>query len=214
MRRLLLSTAVLAVLATRLAAQTAAPAATPAGGAAPAAPAAPRPVPTAAQQIAAAVLPLPDSLRAGARVWGYGPDGAFTELRPGSGVMTCIADDPKDQRFHVACYHNSMEAFMARGRELRAHGANQTTVDSVREAESRSGRIRMPASAMLYSLNGPATSYDAATNQVHGARPLFVVYVPFATAESLGLSAIAKPGVPWMMHAGMANAHIMFVPEM
>ena len=103
---------------------------------------------------------------------------------------------------------------MVRGRELRGQGANQNTVDSVRGAESRSGRIRMPPTAMLYSLTGPATSYNAAANTVTGARPLFVVYTPFATAESLGLTTMPTRGVPWMMHPGEPNAHIMFVPSM
>jgi hypothetical protein len=107
-----------------------------------------------------------------------------------------------------------MEPFMARGRELRARGADQNVVDSVRTAEARSGRIRMPPTAMLYSLTGPGGSYNAATNTVAGARPLFVVYTPFATAESLGLTTTPQRGVPWMMHPGEPNAHIMFVPGM
>ena len=178
--------------------------------------AAPRPpvILPAAQQVAAAVLPLPDSLRAGARVWGYAEGVRFVELRPGTGTMTCIADDPRDNRFHVACYHNSMEPYMAKGRELRAQGLGENTVDSLRRADATAGRIRMPAAAMLYSLTGTAANYDPATNTITGARPLFVVYTPFATAESLGLSAIPRRGQPWMMHGGQPGAHIMFVPDM
>ena len=171
-------------------------------------------VPPAAQQIAAAVLPLPEPMRAGARVWGYAPDGRFIELRPGTGSMTCIADDPKDTMFHVACYHNTMEPFMARGRELRAHGAAQGVVDSTRRAEVLGGSIRMPPTAGLYSLTGPAASYDAATNTTHGANRLYVIYVPFATAESMGIPATPVRGQPWIMHPGEPNAHVMFVPDM
>ncbi|HEY2807142.1 MAG TPA: hypothetical protein VGI92_14885 [Gemmatimonadales bacterium] len=173
-------------------------------------------VPPAAQQIASAVLALPDSLRPGARVWGYAPDGSFTELRPAgaNGSMTCIASDPKDNRFHVACYHNSLEPFMARGRELRAQGADQNAVDSIREAEAKSGRIHMPANAALYQLMGPDSVYNAATNTVHGARSMFVIYVPFATPETTGLSAQPKRGEPWLMDPGKAKAHIMLVPTM
>ena len=179
-----------------------------------AAAAAPAVIPPRDQQIAAAVLPLAESQRGGARVWGYGPDGVLVELRSGTGNMTCIADDPKDNRFHVACYHNSMEPFMARGRELRAQGARQQAVDSVRRAEVASGRIRMPAAASLFSLTGPAGSYDAATNTTRGANRLFVIYVPNATAESVGVSATPARGTPWIMHPGTPNAHIMFVPDM
>jgi hypothetical protein len=165
-------------------------------------------VPPAAEQIAQAVLPLPDSMRAGARVFGYDPDGRFTELRPGTGTMTCLANNPRSQRFQVACYHNSMEEFMARGRELRAQGV--TAVDSVRNADVLAGRIHMPPAASLYSLNGG--TYDPATNTIRGARPLYVVYLPFATEASTGISTTAVPGRPWLMHPGLPGAHIMYMP--
>ena len=80
----------------------------------------------AEEQISAAVLPLPADARAGATVLGYAPDGKLTVLRKGAGAMTCLADDPKQTTFHVACYHDSMEPFMARGRELRASGVTGT----------------------------------------------------------------------------------------
>ena len=204
------ATALLVLLTSGLRAQTARPAPPPAAPAS----ATPRPVPPAAQQIAAAVLPLPDSMRAGARIWGYAPDGSFVELRAGTGPMTCIADDPKDNRFHVACYHNSMEPFMARGRELRAQGKDANAVDSIRAADVLGGRVHLPSTAGLYSLTGAASVYDAATNTVHGARPLFVVYLPFATEASTGLSAKPVQGAPWLMHPGQPGAHVMFVPEM
>lgn len=197
----------LVLIASPLAAQQASPAASAA---------APHAIPPAAQQIAAAVLPLPDSMRAGARVLGYAPDGSLGELRAGTGTMTCIADDPTDNRFHVACYHNSMEPYMVRGRELRAQHVQQPALDSIRKAEVLSGRIHLPNAAALYSLTGPAGSYDPVTNTVHGARPLFVVYVPFATAEALGLPAtpVGNAGKHWVMHSGEPSAHIMYAPEM
>src|SRR4051812_17266353 len=111
-----------------------------------------RAIPSAARQVAPAVLPLPEAMRAGARVWGYTQDGRVAELRAGRGGMTCIADDPTDERFHVACYANSMEPFMARGRELRAQHTGENALDSIRTADVRAGRIHLPAAASLYSL--------------------------------------------------------------
>jgi hypothetical protein len=173
-------------------------------------------VPPAEQQIAAAVLPLPANLRADATVLGYSASGRLVTLRDGTGAMTCLASNPAVQQFHVACYHRSLEPFMARGRELRSQNASMTReqVDSVRFLESRSGKLKMPKEpAALYSLTGG--SYDAATKSVNGARPLFVIYTPFATSESTGLSARpAGPGVPWIMGAGTPKAHIMFTPSM
>src|ERR1700704_1440262 len=107
--------------------------------------------PSAEQQIAAAVLAAPADMRAGATVWGYAPNGHFTRLRQGRGALTCLASDPKSERFHVACYHRSLEPFMARGRALRAHGVTGDKVDSARFAEIRSRKLAMPTrGAALY----------------------------------------------------------------
>ena len=170
----------------------------------------------AATQIAAAVLPAPAELRAGAAVLGYAPDRpGLVELRKGTNDMVCLASDPKAQRFHVACYHKSLEPFMARGRELRGGGMAPQAADSVRSGEAKSGKLKLPEHpAALYSLTGELGSFDAATGAVTGARPLYVVYIPFATAESTGLSATPAPGTPWIMFPGTPKAHIMFVPDM
>ena len=172
-------------------------------------------VPPADQQIAAAVLPLPTDMRSNATVLGYDATGRFVTLRDGSGAMTCLASNPRVAQFHVACYHKSLEPFMARGRELRAQNQSMTReqVDSVRFLEARSGKLKLPKEpAALYSLTGG--SFDPATKLVNGARPLFVIYVPFATAESTGLSAVPARGTPWIMGAGTPKAHIMFTPNM
>lgn len=165
------------------------------------------------QQIAAAVLPLPAESRASATVFGYGADGKLTTLRKGNGTMTCLADDPKLPQFHVACYHDSMEPFMLRGRELRANGITGTQVDTVRFREAKSGTLKLPNHpASLYSLTGG--SFDPATGTAPGARWLYVVYVPYATAATTGLSDKPQENAPWIMFAGTPKAHIMFTPRM
>lgn len=173
------------------------------------------PVLTAEQQITVAVLPLPPDLRADATVLGYGADGKLTSLRRGTGGMTCLGPNPSAPRFHVACYHNSMEPFMARGRSLRASGVNGDAVDSARFREVKAGQLAMPKSpASLYSLTGDWTTLDPAALTTNGARRLFVIYIPFATAQTTGLSDKPARGTPWIMAAGTPKAHIMFVPEM
>jgi hypothetical protein len=171
--------------------------------------------PPAAAQIAAAVLPLPPDLRAGATVLGYGEDGRLVPLRRGAGEMTCLASNPARTDFHVACYHRSLEPFMARGRALRAGGVTGDQVDTVRFAEVRAGKLAMPShAAMLYSLTGPSGSVDAASGEARGARRLFVTYVPGATAATTGLSTKPSPGAPWIMFPGTPKAHIMYTPDM
>ena len=180
------------------------------------APSPPGPVPLPVHQVAAAVQAAPAEMRDGAAVLGYNDARKLVTLREGKNDMVCLADDPSDsERFHVACYHKALEPFMARGRSLRAEGVKGDQVDTVRFKEIKSGALKMPANpSTLYTLTGPPTSYDPATNKVTGARWLYVVYIPGATAASTGLSEKAAPGVPWIMFPGTPKAHIMFFTGM
>ena len=170
----------------------------------------------AAQQITAAVAAAPAEFRDGATVLGYDEAKKLVTLREGKGEMVCLADDPTDaQRFHVACYHKGLEPFMARGRSRRAAGVKGDQVDTVRFKEIKSGALKMPsAPSSLYTLTGPATSFDPASGKVTGARWLYVVYIPGATAASTGLTEKAAPGIPWIMFPGTPKAHIMFFTGM
>jgi len=172
-------------------------------------------VPPASQQITAALLAAPKELRQDATVLGYSPDGKLTTLRKGTGPMICLASKPGGKQFHVACYHRSLEPFMARGRALRAQGVPEERVDSVRFADVRAGKVAMPRrAAMLYSLTGPAGSFDTVTGTAPKAKPLFVVYLPNSTVASTGLPATPVEGLPWIMDPGTPKAHIMFEPGM
>jgi hypothetical protein len=167
-------------------------------------------------QIAAAVSALPEEFRADATVLGYtaGSTG-LSHLRQGKGPFICLADDPKDERFHVACYHNSLEAFMARGRELRAGGVQGSAVDSARFAEINTGKLIMPKQpAALYSITTQPANVNHETGVITGGRPLYVIYVPFATSESTGLPKKPTQNMPWIMQPGSPKAHIMFSPTM
>lgn len=165
-----------------------------------------------AQQIALAVLAAPQGFREASTVLGYRPDGQLVRLRLGDNGIICLADDPKEPRFHVACYHQSLEPFMARGREIRArHGDKRELTDSLRLIDIRAGRIRMPANAALYSINAASDSVDAATAKIRSPSYLDVVYMPGATTKSTGLTTDALRGTPWLMSPGKPWAHIMIV---
>lgn len=166
-------------------------------------------LPTAEQQIAAAVLALPSDLRAGATVMGFRVPGKLETLREGTNGMNCLALFAVEPSFHVACYHRGMEPFMARGRELRAQGVTGAQVDSVRFREVRNGSLKMPIQAAMYQLFGKPTSWDPATGNLTDVEPLLVVYLPGATAESTGLSPVPTRSGPWIMYPGTPKAHIM-----
>lgn len=165
---------------------------------------------SAAYQIAAAVTPLPDEMRAGATVLGYTAIGKpLVPLREGSNDMICLAPDPTAAAFHAACYHKAMEPFMARGRALRASGVTGGQVDTVRFAEVKSGKLPMPKyPSMLYQIFGG--TFDSVTAKASGGTSLYVTYIPFATPQTTGISARPSSTSPWIMFPGTPKAHIMY----
>ncbi|MBA3917194.1 MAG: hypothetical protein C0516_01250 [Gemmatimonas sp.] len=170
---------------------------------------------TVDQQLASAVLPLPAEMREGAGVMGYKAPGKLELLRPVKNGMLCLADDPADDRFHVACYADTIDPFMERGRELRRQGVTGAKVDTMRFADIRSGKLKMPEKpAALYQITAPKNAYNVATRSITGGTASMVVYVPFATGESTGLSTRPSTTSPWLMLPGTPKAHIMFTATM
>jgi hypothetical protein len=162
-------------------------------------------------QIAAAALAAPADRREGVTVLGYHASGKLVPLRRGTNDLICLADDPAREGFETACYHESLEPFMARGRELTSQGVTGQERIQARYVEAESGKLKMPAQpAMLYILSGE--SFDAASGTVVGEYRRSSLYIPDATAESTGLSTQASDTDPWIMFPGTPGAHIMITP--
>ncbi len=162
-------------------------------------------------QLAAAVQAAPADRRDGARVLGWTAEGKVVELRAGSNDLVCLAARPGSAQWSVACYHESLEPFMGRGRELLAQGiAGQERID-IREREIAEGRLPMPREPRtLHVLHG--RGFDAETRQVIDPYQRWVIYMPYATPESTGLGTRPVPGAPWLMAPGTAGAHVMINP--
>ncbi len=168
-------------------------------------------VPAAEDQIAAAILAAPEDRRAGAAVIGWTEDGANVVLREGSNDLVCLYDDPTDDRFSVACYHESLAAFMARGRDLAREGVSAPDRQRIRFEEVEAGTLDLPMEPrMLYVLHG--SGFDAAAGEVAEPFLRWVIYVPNASAEDLGLPDTPVAGAPWLMGSGTLGAHIMITP--
>ena len=163
-----------------------------------------------AWRVAEAVSALPEAMRANAEVRLI-EDGELVTARPGRNGLICLGDDPDAERWHVACYHEALEPFMARGRQLRAQGVTErAAIDSIRAAEIESGELEFPAGPVaLYSLTGAKGSFNAETGEAEGAAALYVLYVPFATEASTGISTVPSRARPWLMAPGKPWAHVM-----
>jgi len=168
-------------------------------------------VPPQEVQIASAVLAAPPELREGVAVLGYNPQGEVVKLREGKNELICLASDPSKTRFSAACYHRDLEPYMARGRELLARKVTGQESHDIRWKEIAEGKLSMPREPRtLYVLTG--TGFDAGSGRVNDAYLRWVIYIPFATPETTGLSTKPSDNAPWLMSPGTAGAHIMISP--
>jgi hypothetical protein len=168
-------------------------------------------VPPKEVQIAGAVLAAPAELREGAAVLGFDAQGKRVVIREGKNELICLAADPAKATFEVDCYHKDLEPFMARGRELTSEKVTGAKRTEARFKEVEEGKLKLPKEPRtLYVLTG--ASFDPATSKVQNEYRRWVIYVPYATAESTGLSTKSSESAPWLMGAGTAGAHIMINP--
>lgn len=153
-------------------------------------------------RIAEAVSPLPQSLRAGATVVTYDAKGNVKALREGSNGITCSHGFPLPaQPFLIQCYtaamipqHDMMIKLLASG---RSHEEAQAEVAKALE----SGKLQpLPAGTITYSRSGKSAA---------DAKILWIIHLPNAKAESLGLPTEPGQGSPWMMFSGTPRAHVM-----
>ncbi len=166
-------------------------------------------------QIKTAVLPLGDTEKEGATVYGYDETGDLVVLRKGTNNMICMGDDPSKEGISVSCYSSKLEPFMARGRELAAEGKSQEDRVSIRGEEVDAGKLEMPREpSMMYVYFGEDENYDRTTGELKDGKFRYVVYIPYATTESTGLpDKPHAPGMPWLMDPGTHRAHIMIGPN-
>lgn len=164
--------------------------------------------------IATALMAAPAESREGCTVIGYNMAGEFVTLKEGNNEFICLADDPNLEGFSAACYHKSLEPFMARGRELKAEGKSHQEKFDIREEEVKSGKLKMgDPGATLHVYYGAKAAYNPENNEVEDAQYRYVVYMPFATSASTGLpQAPVAPNHPWIMFPGTHAAHIMITP--
>jgi hypothetical protein len=163
--------------------------------------------------IATALMAAPEESRSKSKVIGYNMAGEFVTLKEGGNQFIVLADNPNKDGFSAACYHKDLEPFMARGRALKAEGKKHQEIFDIREAEMKSGQLKITMGSTLHIYYGSKTEYDPETSKVEDAQLRYVVYMPWATSESTGLPAApVASNHPWIMNPGTHRAHIMISP--
>ncbi|MDT0607428.1 hypothetical protein [Croceitalea rosinachiae] len=167
-------------------------------------------IPSADWQIKTALMAVPLDYKDGAKVYGYDKAGSFVTLKEGTNDYIALASHPKQNKFSTAAYHKELDEFMARGRELKMQGKEFQEIFDIREAEVKSGKLKMPDKTTLCVFTGEV---NPDTNEIDNGYVRYVFYVPFATGESTGLPTTpTPPGHAWLMNPGTHRAHIMITP--
>jgi hypothetical protein len=166
-------------------------------------------------QIKSALLAAPKEKRDSCSVYGYSADKQLILLRKGTNELICLADNPDEPGFSVACYVKELEPFMQRGRELRKQGIKDQQLFDEREKEVKAGTLQMPKEpAALYVYSAKDEEFDPATGEVKNGYLRYVIYIPYATVTSTGLpEQPSADGMPWIMNPGTHSAHIMINPS-
>lgn len=171
-------------------------------------------VPDAAMQIKLALLAAPPEKRDSCTVYGYDADKKLAIIRKGTNELICLASNPNDTSFSVACYNKDLEPFMQRSRELRKEGVKGLKLFDERAKEVKEGTLQMPKGpAALYVYAADSKDVNHTTGVVKNGYMRYVIYIPFATEASTGLATRpSAPGMPWIMDPGTYRAHVMIDP--
>ena len=152
-----------------------------------------------------ATMPLPADLRDGATVISYNDAGERKVLREGTNMMECATRNMATG--FTRCYHKRLGAESDLRAKLAADGMAPQEIGAALNEARASGEIpEIPYGSMFYRM------YE----EDDRLKLLWVVRIPNATAEELGMSlasqrdsSLAGRGLPWMMREGTPNAHLM-----
>jgi len=156
-------------------------------------------------RIAEALKPLPDDLKADATVVAYDKaTGARQVLRQGKNEIEC---QPKAEDGFVRCYNKILAPRRDMEAKLRAEKKTDKEVADAIAAATKAGTIKGPQFGTM------SYRYSDDPSRI---KLLWVMSVPNATPESLGVSTVSQRdaalkghGMPWMMLPGTPGAHIM-----
>lgn len=160
---------------------------------------------TVDDQVAQAVLPLPMDLRAGATVVMYDKTtGERKVLRQGTNQVEC---EPKAEDGFTRCYNKVTAPRHELQAKLKAQGKSDKEISAAVAEATKNGTLKpVPYGTMSYRLSGDEGRIKL----------LWVVSVPNATTETIGVSTVSQRdaalkghGLPWLMLAGTPGAHIM-----
>ncbi len=161
------------------------------------------------QQLATVRLLLPEGAREHVEFILPSADGDVVH-RAGDGEWICRGDRPGDDRLNLSCYTRSAAPFLDRQRELVSQDIRGAAMREVLDQEARSGELQLPAYGLELSASGSLGEDGTLPEEMS---VYYLLYIPFATAASIGVSDVAPedPTVPYLHQAGTHESHIMWM---
>ena len=158
-----------------------------------------------ADEIAKAVLPLPEDLRADATIYVYDENGDRKILRPGRNMVECMPKNPEDG--FTRCYNKITADRRDFEAKLKTKKKSQQEITAAMDQATKEGKIKpAPYGVINYR-------YSDDDKRI---KLLWIMSVPNATPEMVGVSTVSQQaaalkgkGLPWMMLPGTPGAHIM-----
>jgi len=158
-----------------------------------------------ADEIAKAVLPLPEDLRANATIYVYDAKGDRKILRTGNNMVECMPKDPETG--FTRCYNKITADRRDFEAKLKARKMPDQEITAAMDQATKEGKIK----AAPYGVINYRYSDDNKRIKL-----LWIMSVPNATPEMTGVSTVSQQaaalkgkGLPWMMLPGTPGAHIM-----
>ncbi len=156
-------------------------------------------------RVAESLKPLPEDLKAGATVVAYdAATGARTVLRQGTNEIEC---QPKADDGFIRCYNKILSPRRDLEAKLKAEKKSDKEISEAVAAALKAGTLKSaPFGTMSYRYS----------DDPQRIRLLWVMSVPNATPESIGVSTVSQrdaalkgQGMPWLMLPGTPGAHVM-----
>jgi len=159
------------------------------------------------EEIALARSAGPDEISADATVWVL-RNGEYAVAVHGSNANHCFVARSVPQSLEPVCYDEEGAATVLpwefKHFELRTSGKSKDELEAALAEALGSGELRAPSRpAMSYMLSSAQRLYDPESGRSAGNwKPHLMLYIPYLTDESIGLSAgletlqVSRPGTP------------------
>lgn len=171
------------------------------------------------EEIALARSAAPEVVSAEATVWVL-RNGEFAVAVRGSNANHCFVQRSMPHSLEPVCYDKEAAATVLRWEfehfALRTSGVSQQELEARLAEALGSGELRAPRRpAMSYMLSSGQRLYDPESGRSAGNwKPHLMLYVPYLTMESIGLSGVGEAPGLMVFRPGTPMAHlIIVVPE-